>query len=358
MNKIFYTHERMGSIMRSFASDNNSGIHPEILQSIMDTNQDHAIAYGNDPYTLDAVECLREEFGEETGIYFVYGGTAANVLGLKQITASYHSILCAETAHIQNDECGAPERFTGNKLLTIPSSNGKITPASIKPLLQGIGFEHHAQPRVISISQATEMGTVYTPGEIRAIADFAHQNQLLLHMDGARLCNAAASLGTGLRQLSADAGVDVLSFGGAKNGMLVGECVIFFDKTISETFKYTRKQGMQLMAKMRFIAAQFIAYFSDDLWLRNASHANAMAKLLEESLHGIPQIRFTQPVETNAVFAIIPKDWIPIIQEKYFFYVWKEDVSEVRWMTSYDTTKEDIQHFTDFIRNLSQKHKG
>ena len=338
--------------MRSFASDNNSGVHPEILQAITDVNRDHVISYGDDPYTEEAIEQIQEQFGGQPDVFFVYGGTAANVLALKQITQPYHAILCVQTAHIENDECGAPERFTGCKLITVPSENGKLTVEKIKPFIRGIGSEHHSQPRVISISEATEMGTVYTPGEICEIASFAHENNMLLHIDGSRLCNAAASLGTGLRQLSSEVGVDVLSFGGAKNGMLVGECVIFFNKMLSQTFRYTRKQGMQLMAKMRFIAAQFIAVFSDDLWLRNALHANTRAKQLEEMIRDIPQIRFTQPVETNAIFATIPSGWIPKIQEKYFFYVWKEDISEVRWMTSFDTTEEDIQHFAGFLRSL------
>lgn len=339
---------------KSFASDNNSGIHPEIVQAIQSANQGHVVAYGDDPYTLSAIQKLKDCFGEEVDAYFVFGGTGANVLGLKQITQSYNSIICPETAHIHNDECGAPENFTGCKLLTVPTPDGKLTAEGIQQHLHGFDFEHHSQPKAVSISQATEMGTVYTPYEIQTLADFAHRHGLLLHVDGARLANAAASLDSNFRQMTTEADVDVLSFGGTKNGMLLGECVIFFNKELSRNFKYIRKQGAQLMSKMRFVAAQYEAYLSNDLWLRCAKHANKMAQILADEIRKIPQIAITQKVETNAVFAIVPRESIPVLQKEFFFYVWNEKTSEVRWMTSFDTTEEDVIRFTQFIRKTLQ----
>ena len=340
---------------KSFASDNNSGVHPEILRAIEDANQGHTIAYGDDPYTERAKEKLSECFGESIDAYFVFGGTGANVVGLQQILLPYQSVICPEGAHIHNDECGAPERFAGCKLLTAPSPDGKLTVDGIKAHMHGIDFEHHAQPRVVSISQATELGTVYTVDEIKAIADYAHENGLLLHVDGARLCNAAAYLSASLREITADVGVDVLSFGGAKNGLLVGECAIFFDGGLSRDFKYIRKQGMQLMSKMRFVGAQYEAYLTGDLCLKTARHANEMAKLLAQELCGVPNVRITQKVETNAVFAEIPKDCIAELQQEFFFYVWDEAASEVRWMTSFDTTEEDVKAFAQCIRAVVER---
>jgi len=337
-------------IHKNFASDNNSGIHPKILEAIITANKGHAVAYGDDYYTELAVDKFREHFRDDIDVYFVFNGTAANVLGLKTATESFNSIICADAAHVNVDECGAPEKFTGCKLLTIPSDYGKITVDQIRGKMHGTGIEHHSQPRVVSITESTELGTVYTPEEIKRIADFVHSHDMLLHMDGARLSNAAASLNVGLRDLTADTRVDVLSFGGTKNGMLLGEAVIFFNKDLSRDFKYIRKQGMQLASKMRFISAQFIALLSDDLWLKNARHSNEMARLLAEKVVRIPQIKITQKVEANAVFATIPKRCIPILQKKYFFYVWNEETSEIRWMTTFDTTEEDVENFVSFIR--------
>ena len=321
-------------------------------------NTGHVVAYGDDPYTQAAIEKFKRHFGGKIDVYFVFGGTAANVLGLETITAPFNAIVCAETAHIQVDECGAPEKFTGCKLLTIPTADGKITIEAIKRHLHGIGDQHHVQPKVISISQSTEMGTVYSPQEIKTIANYAHENQMLLHLDGARLSNAAASLEVDLKTLTADVGVDVLSFGGTKNGMMYGESVVFFDRTLSESFRYIRKQGMQLASKMRFIAAQFEALLSNDLWRENAQHANRMAELLAQELERIPQIKITQKVEANGVFAILPKGCIPILQKEYFFYVWNEETSEVRWMTSFDTTEEDVQSFVSLIKKVIERHDG
>jgi threonine aldolase len=338
----------------SFASDNNAGIHPEILAAIAAANVGHVVSYGDDPYTESAIVEFKLHFGEAVDVFFVFGGTAANVIGLQTITQPYNAVICAATAHIHVDECGAPEKFTGCKLLTVQANDGKINVDQIKACLHGVGDQHHVQPKVISISQSTEMGTVYTPQEIKALADFAHQNRMLLHMDGARLSNAAVSLGVSLKAVTADAGVDVLSFGGTKNGMMVGESLIFFDPGLSENLKYIRKQGMQLASKMRFVSAQFKTLLSTGLWRRNAEWANRMARFLAQEIQKIPQIRITQRVEANAVFAIVPQACVPILQAKYFFYVWNESTSEVRWMTSFDTTEDDIKEFVSVLRETIQ----
>src|SRR5215213_5314733 len=244
-------------IKRSFASDNNAGVHPEVIEAIRAANEGHVIAYGDDPFTTRAIKLFQKHFGRDISVNFVFGGTGVNVLGLKAIMKSYEAIICAETAHINVDECGAPENFTGCKLVTVPTPDGKLRAEQIKPLLHGIGVEHHVQPRVISISQATEMGTVYTKKELKTLAGFAHDHGMLLHVDGARLSNAAVSLDASLKEITADAGVDVLSFGGTKNGMMYGEAVVFFDPKLAAEFKFIRKQCAQLPSKMRFVAAQF-----------------------------------------------------------------------------------------------------
>jgi len=335
---------------RSFASDNNAGVHPKVMEAIAAANDGHVVAYGDDPYTDEAVKLFREQFGEDVDIYFVFGGTGANVLGLKAVTEPHHAIICAETAHINVDECGAPEKFTGCKLLSLPTKNGKITVDQMLPFLDAVGFEHHVQPRVISVSQSTEMGTVYQPRELKKLSEFAHKNGILLHMDGARIANAAASLRKDFSSLTRDVGVDVLSFGGAKNGMMYGEAIVFFDQSLAKDFKYTRKQGTHLPSKMRFISAQFSALLSNDLWRVNAEHANDMAKLLAQELGRIPQVELTQQVESNGVFARLPKKYIATLQKRYFFYVWNEQTSEVRFMTSFDTTPDDISDFVALVK--------
>jgi threonine aldolase len=337
-------------IKRSFASDNNAGVHPEIIEAVKAANEGHVLAYGGDPFTERAVELFKQHFGSDIAVYFVFGGTGANVLGLKAITKSHQAIICADTAHVNTDECGAPEKYTGCKLMDLPTPDGKLRIEQIKPLLHGIGVEHYVQPAVIAISQATEMGTVYTKEELKTLADFAHDHGLLLQVDGARLANAAVSLDASLKEITADVGVDVLSFGGTKNGMMYGEAVIFFDPKLASDFKYIRKQGMQLPSKMRFITAQFEAMLTGNLWRRGPEHANRMARLLAEELAKLPQIRLTQPVEANGVFAVIPKEYIPALQKKYFFYVWDEETSEVRFMASFDTTEDDIRDFVAFVR--------
>ena len=337
---------------RGFASDNNAGVHPNILTALTKVNDGHVIAYGDDPYTEKASAQLRDIFGQETEVFFVFIGTAANVLGLSTVTQSYHAVICPETAHINVDECGAPEKFSGCKLLTCSTPDGKLTVDMIASHMHGIGFEHHVQPRMVSITQATELGTVYTVDEIREIARYTHEHGMLLHMDGARISNAAVSLGSDFYEMTGGAGVDVLSFGGTKNGMMYGEAIIFFDQALCKDFKYRRKQGMQLASKMRYIAAQFSAFLENELWKENASHANRMARKLYDSVKDIPGLEVTREVESNAVFARIPSHVIPALQDEFFFYIWDEELSEVRWMCSFDTTEADIESFASLLRSM------
>ncbi|MBI3052091.1 low specificity L-threonine aldolase [Candidatus Woesearchaeota archaeon] len=342
----------MTKISKGFASDNYSGTHPRILEAIQKANLGHASAYGNDEYTAGAVKKFKEHFGKDVDVYFVYNGTGANVLALKAVTESFNSIACAETAHLNVDECGAPEKFTGCKLLTVPTKDGKISVEELKRHVYGFGDQHHAQPKVISITQPTELGTLYTLKEVKELADYAHKNNMLLHVDGARLSNAAASLDKSLKEITFDLGVDVISFGGTKNGMMFGEAVVFRNKELSGDFAFIRKQGMQLASKMRFISAQFEEILSNDLWLKNAQHSNEMAKMLAEEVRKIPKIKITQKAEANGVFAIVPKQYVPNLQKEYFFYVWNEQTSEVRWMCSFDTTEEDIHNFVALLKKI------
>ena len=343
------------SVNYEFGSDNHSGAHPDIIKAIDSVNKGYTVAYGEDEYTQRAVKKFKQHFGENIDVYFVYNGTAANILGLKTVTESFNSILCAQTAHLNVHECCGPEKFIGCKLTVIPTTDGKLNTDLIKPYLVGFEDEHMAQPKVISITQPTELGTVYTPGELKNLSDFAHKKEMLIHMDGARLSNAAASLNVDMKQITADVGVDILSFGGTKNGMMLGEAVVFFNKKISKNFKYTRKQGMQLTSKMRFISAQFEAFLSNDLWLKNAEHANNMAKFLEEELKKISEVKIVQKVQGNAVFATIPKKYLNIILKKYSFHITNEEKPEVRLMCSFNTQKENILKFTRDLRKIISK---
>jgi len=343
-------------IQRGFASDNNSGVSPEVIQKIADINTGHTIGYGDDPYTRKAIELIKVHFGQEARPYFVFTGTAANVLGITASGKSYNSVICAETAHINVDECGAPERFSGCKLIPVKTSDGKLTVELIQPSLIGFDFEHHAQPGIISITQPTEMGTLYSIEEILKLADLAHKHGMYLHMDGARLANAAEALNCSFKELTVGAGVDVLSFGGTKNGLMFAESVIFFNPVLAKDFKYIRKQGMQLASKMRFIAAQFITYLENDLWKKNAIHSNLMAQKLFEAIKKIPEVKVTQKVQSNGIFAIIPKEIIAALKEEFFFYEWNEEIGEVRWMTSFDTTEEDIDQFVAKLMELIRKN--
>jgi threonine aldolase len=335
---------------RGFASDNNAGIHAAILKAVESANIGHSKGYGDDEWTTEAIRLFKNEFGEDTEVFLVLTGTGANILGLMSLTHSFNSIICAETSHIHTDECGAPEKFLGCKLISVPTTDGKISPALLDRYLEGFDFEHHSQPGIISITQATELGTVYKVDEIRDLAQLGHHYGMYLHMDGARIANAAVSLGLNFREFTVDAGVDVLSFGGTKNGMMLGEAVLIFNPELARFSKYYRKQAAQLYSKMRFVGAQFIPYLRDKIWRTNALHSNSMAKLLESEIRKIDRITITQKVEANGVFAIVPKEIIPALQKEYFFYVWNEPRGEVRWMTSFDTTEEDILNFSALIK--------
>jgi threonine aldolase len=342
------------NLKRGFASDNNAGIHPEILKEIEKSNTGHVIGYGSDLYTEQAKELFKEHLGPDTEVFFVFTGTAANVLGISGVVKPWNSIITAFSAHLEQDECGAPEKFTGCKVLTVDTPDGKITVDMIGRHMHGLDFEHHSQPKIVSITQSTEMGTVYSVEEIRKLADYVHTNGMFLHMDGARISNAAVSLNLPFRTFTTDVGVDILSFGGTKNGMMMGEAVCFLTPGLSPGFKYIRKQGMQLASKMRFISAQYIAWFRNGLWKRCASQSNSMANKLAEKLEHISQVKITQKVESNGVFVIIPQDVAEKLRHKYFFYPWNEDASEYRLMTSWDTTEEDIE---DFVKLLKKELK-
>lgn len=337
---------------RTFASDNYSGVHPQIMQALMKANDGHAGSYGNDAWTQRAIEKFKAYFGEGIDVYFVYNGTGANVSGLSAISKSYNSIICSDLAHINVDESTAPEKFTGCKLITIPTRDGKIYPHEIEARIQRIEDQHHPQAKVISISQVTEYGTVYSIDEIKAISSIAKKFNLVFHMDGSRISNASVSLGLSFKEFTREAGVDVLSFGGTKNGMMFGEAVVFFNNSLSEAFKYIRKQSMQLHSKMRFIGAQFESLLSDDLWKKNALHANTMAKLLETKIKDLPGISITQKVDANSIFAIMPPHIIQEMQNEFFFYVWNDRTSEVRLMCSFDTTEDDIENFVERLKKV------
>jgi threonine aldolase len=335
--------------IRSFASDNNAVVHPEVLEAILRAGDGHAVGYGDDRWTDSATQKFRTEFGQDVAVFFVFNGTAANVLSLQALTRPFHAVLCAELSHIYTDECGAPERLTGCKLLPLPAPQGKLTLETVAQAYHGIGDQHHVQPRVLSITQSTEVGTVYQPAEIQALARFAHERGMFLHMDGARISNAAAAQRVTLREATRALGVDVLSFGGTKNGLMGAEAVVFFRPELAEDFLFVRKQGMQLASKMRYLSAQMEALLSHDLWRRNAEQANAMARLLEREIRKIEGVRIAYPVEANGVFAYVPRGAIQKIQERYFFYVWNEEESMARWMCSFDTTEEDVLEFARFV---------
>ena len=345
------------SVFTGFGSDNHSGVHPEILDALRRVNDGYVVAYGQDEYTTQAIKKLKGIFGRDSAIFFVYNGTAANILGLRCVTDSFHSIFCAESAHLTVHECCGPENYIGAKLVNIPTPDGKLSVDLIEPYLLGVNDPHMAQPHVVSITQATERGTTYRPDEIQKLADFAHAHQMLLHMDGARLCNAAAFLKTGLDEISGETGVDVLSFGGTKNGMMYGEAVVFFQKDLAKHFEFIRKQGMQLTSKLRYISAQFSAFLADDLWLRNATHANKMAGLLAKQLRGIPGIKISQKVEANMVYAIIPNQCILKLQKQYYFHRFNERTCEVRLMCSFTTQQEDVLGFARAIRSVMHQNE-
>lgn len=347
---------------RGFGSDNHSGASPEVLKAIAEANVDHALAYGDDEYCARVGELFKQTFGEQASVYLVFNGTGANVLNIDAMCRSHNAVVCAETAHINVDECGAPQRIVGCRLLTVPTPDGKLTPELVKTQLHGFGFEHHSQPRAISISQPTELGTLYTIDELKALADLAHSYDMYLHVDGARLANAAVALGCTFRQMTTDCGVDCLSFGGTKNGLLMGESAVILNPKLDVELKYRRKQMAQLCSKMRFMAVQFEAYLNGErrtengeltpLWRRNAEHSNRMAQLLYRELQDVPQVKVMYPVQVNSVFAQLPREVWTALQQEYFFYDWDEAENVVRWMCSFDTTEEDIHNFVAALRKL------
>ncbi len=337
--------------MRSFASDNASGVHPAVMDALVGANHGHALAYGSDAWTHRATKRFQDLFDAPVEVFFVWGGTGANVVALQSLLQPWESVVCSNVAHIAVDECGAPERFTGAKLLTVPCAEGKLAPEDIERSQAGRGDEHHSQARVVSVTQSTECGTLYSPAEMMALGEAAHAHGMRLHLDGARIANAVAALGCDVRAVTLDAGVDVMSFGGTKNGMMYGEAVVYFDPALAANARFIRKQATQLPSKMRYVAAQFDALLTDDLWLHNARHANAMARVLADSVREIPGVALTREPAVNSVFATIPAGAIAPLQERSFFWPWDESIHEVRWMTSFDTTPEDIDAFAVLLRD-------
>lgn len=338
--------------MRSFASDNNSSVHPLILDALAKANVDHAVGYGDDPWTAQAERKMKDVFGEQAASFFVFNGTGANSVALQAITRPFNSIICAETAHIYVDECGAPARMTGATVTPVPTPDGKLTVELIRERLINFGVCHHPQPKAVYLSQVSELGTVYTIEEVRQIADLLHAHDMYLHMDGARLANACAYLNCDMRRITVDAGVDILSFGGTKNGMMLGEAVVSFRPELTEYLQYYRKQSAQLASKMRYLSAQFIPYLENNLWLENALKANLAAGKLYEILKQYPEINFTQKVESNQLFFTAPAEVARKLKEKYYFYFWNEAIHEIRLVTSWDTTGEDIARFEQDLKEI------
>ena len=337
--------------MRSFGSDNNSGVHPQIMQALMQANQDHALAYGDDPWTAQAVVDLKRCFGENAEPYFVFNGTGANVTAIRACCQPFHAVIAAKTAHIAVDECGAPGFLSGAAIKEVDTPNGKLTPELIKPMLHGFGFEHHSQPKMVYISQCSELGTVYTVEEIKNLADFIHQYDMYLLMDGARIANACVALDKKLKEITVDCGVDILSFGGTKNGCMMAESVIAFRPELAENIKYLRKQSTQLYSKMRYVSAQFSAYLQDDLLYKNAAHANKMARMLYQELLALG-FEFTQSPDANILLLKMQVEMVEQLLQKHFFYVWDENTHEIRLVTSWDTTEEDIRSFLEDVKEL------
>lgn len=345
----------MPSDRPAFASDNYAGVHPDVMHAVVAANDGHVPSYGADPTSAKAQAVFREHFGEDIDMLFTFNGTGANIVGLSTMVRPFETIICAETAHINVDECGAPERFLGSKVTDVPTSDGKLTVESVEAASVGTGDPHHVQPRVLSITQSTELGTLYTPDEIANLADWAHQRDMLVHLDGARLSNAAASLGCELGDLGAPLGVDVMSFGATKNGGMGAEAVIFFRRDLAAASPYIHKQSMQLGSKMRFLSAQFVALLETDLWRTNATHANAMAQRLASGVEKIPGVEISYPVQANAVFAVLPQRTVTdALQAEYPFYYWDESRGQVRWMTSFDTSETGVDTFVHRLAELAR----
>ena len=338
--------------MKSFASDNYASAHPDVLAAMAQANDGHAVSYGADPWTARALEVLRGHFGERSEALLVFNGSGANVVSIRAVCRPWEAVICADTAHVNVDEGGAPERIAGVKLLTVATPDGKLTPDDIRSRVQRVGDEHAVQPRLVTITQSSEYGTRFSLAETRALADAAHELGLVLHMDGSRLSNAAAGLGCGLGELATEAGVDVLSLGGTKNGMVLGEAVVFLNPALGDGARYLRKQTLQLASKGRFLAAQFVAMFEGDLWRRNAGHANEMAARLADRLATIPGVAVTQRVQANGVFAVMPRDAADAVRARWPFYTWDESKREERLMCSWDTTADEVDAFADALAEV------
>jgi threonine aldolase len=335
---------------RGFGSDNHSGVHPALLAAIGEANTDHAPSYGTDEWSERADKVFREHFGPHTEIYYVFNGTAANVLALGSLIQSFESVLVSDISHLQNDECAAPEFFTGAKLLPLTSHHGKIRLEDMKSALIRRGDQHHSQVRAVSITQPTEVGTLYSLAEIAEICTWAHSQGLWVHLDGARIANAVTELHTSFAEMTTHCGIDVLSFGGTKNGFLYGEAVVFLNPKLAQNFKYRRKQAAQLPSKTRFISAQFERYLGTGLWREISEHECQMAERLYQSLKNLAGLEVTQIRQSNAVFAKIPQTLVKRLREKYFFYVWDEKTFECRLMMSWDTKEEDIDGFVHLLK--------
>ena len=335
---------------RGFGSDNHSGASPEAIEALVRANSEHALAYGDDEVTARLEQLIQTTFGPQAKIYLVFNGTGANVLSIDAMCRSHEAVVCAETAHINVDECGAPQRVVGCRLLTVDTPDGKLTPDLVRTRLHGFGFEHHSQPKAISISQPTELGTLYTLDEIRALAELAHSHGMYLHVDGARLANAAVALGCSFKEMTTDCGVDALSFGGTKNGLLMGESCVLLNPALDVEMKYRRKQMTQLGSKMRFMAAQMECYLKSGMWRRNAEHSNRMAQMLRAEVEKVEGVKIMYPVQVNSVFAQLPTDVWHRLQQRYFFYDWDEAADVVRWMCSFDTTEDDIHGFINALK--------
>lgn len=329
------------NIWRGFASDNYAGIHPLILSAMAEVNDGHEVAYGDDSVTARLDELFEQHFGVGARVFPVFNGTGANVVALQACTQRWQAVICADSAHIHADEGGAPEKMAGLKLWTLPTPDGKLTPAIAATAMHGIGFVHRAQPGVISITNTTELGTVYQVEEIRALADYAHQNGLFLHLDGARICNAAAALGLPFKAFTTDAGVDIVSFGGTKIGALAAEAVVVLNPALADSLPFLRKTSMQLASKMRFVSAQLIAIVENDLGVANALHANAMAARLDAGLRALG-VEIPNPTEANAVFPIFTAAQTVELQKRHRFYVWNQTTGQVRLMCAWDTTEADV----------------
>jgi threonine aldolase len=337
-----------------FGSDNHAPVAPEILQAIADANTGAALGYGDDEWTARAVECFKAQFGEAAGVYLTFNGTGANVAALASLLRPWEAVLAPASAHLQTDECGALERFSGSKVIPIATADGKLRPHDLQSHLHAGHTVHFPQPRIVSISQATEWGGLYEIEELRELCTFAHACGLLVHMDGARLSNAAAALDATLRACTEEAGIDVLTFGGTKNGMMLGEAICFLrGAPPGDAAAFVQKQAMQLASKMRYISAQFVALLTADRWRAYAAHANAMAQRLRERLDGIGGLRITRPVRCNAIFATLDRAAIERLQREYFFYVFDEALPEVRWMTHWATTEQDIDAFADSVERAT-----